>query len=180
MSIMVATLGLTRTDLDALPDDGLRHELIDGAVFMTPAPGFRHQRVVLALASSLRERVRGTDLAVVTAPFDVVLGDSVLEPDIVVAPRAAYSERDLPVAPHLVVEVRSPSTRWIDEGRKRDIYQNAGVTSYWLMDPVVPSISVLQLTEGSYREVTFAVGDQTIEVELPVKIELNPAVLLRG
>ncbi len=78
---------LTRDDLDALPDDGRRHELIDGAIVMTPAPGLTHQSLILALASTLREASRGTYLKVVIAPFDVVLGHSVVEPDIVAAPR---------------------------------------------------------------------------------------------
>lgn len=49
MSVMAAR-ELTRADLDALPDDGLRHELIDGAFVMTPAPGLPHQTLAFALA----------------------------------------------------------------------------------------------------------------------------------
>jgi Uma2 family endonuclease len=70
------------------------------------------------------------------APYGVVIGPHVVEPDIVVAPRAAFTERDLQTAPLLVVEVRSPSTAWLDEGRKRSLVEEAGVAYYWLADPL--------------------------------------------
>jgi Uma2 family endonuclease len=97
-----------------------------------------------------------------------------------VAPTAAFTERDLPVAPQLVVEVRSPSTGWLDEGRKRTLYEEHGIASYWLIDPTTPSITVLELDEGRYRETASARGDQTITVAAPFAISLNPADLARG
>ena len=111
---------------------------------------------------------------------DVVLGPHVVQPDIVVAPRAAFSQRDLPTAPLLVVEVRSPSTGWLDEGRKRALYEESGVASYWLADPLAPSIAILELTRGRYAPVATAYGDQTIEIRAPFPMTLNPAGLARG
>ena len=84
---------------------------------------------------------RGTGLKVVLAPFDVILRTHVVEPDILVAPSSAFSERDLTTAPLLVVEVRSPSTARIDEVRKRSLYEEAGVAHYWLADPAAPSVT---------------------------------------
>lgn len=179
MSLMATGSLLTRKDLDALPDDGLRHELIDGAFVMTPSPGFRHQSMVLALAADLRS-AKSQDLVVLVAPFDVVLGPNVVEPDILVAPRAAFTARDLPCAPLLAVEVRSPSTQWLDEGRKRGLYEEYGVASYWLVDPDEPSITVLQLVDSQYVEVASAHGDQAIEVTSPFPITLNPEILATG
>lgn len=180
MATMAADNLLTRADLDALPADGLRHELIDGAFVMTPAPGVRHQRICAALFAVLRTALRGTDLEVLFAPLDVVLGANVLQPDLVVAPRSAFTERDLPAAPVLVVEVRSPATAWLDEGRKRTLYQAAGIPSYWLADPVEPSITVLELHDGQYRTAAYAEGSQSIEVNQPVPITLTPADLASG
>ncbi len=125
MALMAGRM-LSRADLDALPDDGLRHELIDGSFVMTPAPGMAHQDFAFALARALHAATEGTDLKVVMAPYDVAIGAHVVEPDIVVAPRVAFTERDLQMTPLLVVEVRSPSTAWLDEGRKRSIYQEGG------------------------------------------------------
>ena len=180
MSVMATGNLLTRADLDALPDDGLRHELIDGAFVMTPAPGVPHQRFTFALARALHAAAEGTGLDVLPAPLDVVLGPNVVEPDIIVAPHTAFTERDLPTAPLLAVEVRSSSTGWLDEGRKRTLYEESGVASYWLVDPDTPAITILELLNGRYEQVATAHGDQTIEVTAPFPISLNPAVLARG
>ena len=177
MSIMATSRLLTRDDLDALPDDGLRHELIDGAFIMTPSPGFRHQTLVGALYRKLHAASVGSELTVLMAPFDVVLGDNVVEPDLIVAPRTAFGERDLAVPPLLAVEVRSPSTGWLDEGRKRSLYEEHRVPSYWLVDPLRPSILILELKNGRYFEAASAYGDQSIEVSLPLRVTLNPATL---
>lgn len=178
MSLMATVL--TRADLDALPADGLRHELIDGTFIMSPAPGPPHQRVAFALARALHTAVASTGLDVLMAPLDVVLGPHVVEPDIVVAPRDAFTARDLPVAPVLVVEVRSPTTGWLDDGRKRSMYEEFGVASYWLVDPAAPSITVLELDGDRYVEVATARGDQAIRVQRPVEMELTPARLTAG
>lgn len=178
MSLMA--IMLTRQDLDALPEDGLRHELIDGAVVMTPAPGLPHQSFVLALASNLREAAMDTALRVVIAPFDVVLGASVVEPDILVARRAGFTDWELSSAPTLVVEVHSSSTGWLDEGRKRTLYQEHGVAHYWLVDPQKPSITFLELVDGHYIETGTAKGDQTVSIAEPFPMVLNPAALAGG
>jgi Uma2 family endonuclease len=180
MSLMATGNLLTRADLDALPDDGLRHELIDGTLVMSPAPGPPHQRMARRLVVALDRALAASELEVLMAPLDVVLGPNVVEPDIIVAPRADFTDRDLPVPPLLAVEVRSPSTGWLDQGRKRTLYEEYGVTSYWLADPSVPSITILELREGRYVEVAMAIGDETISVEAPVHLSLNPAVLARG
>jgi Uma2 family endonuclease len=169
----MAARELTREDLDALPDDGLRHELIDGAFVMTPAPGLAHQTLAFALARALHTASTGTELKVVTAPFDVVLGTNVIEPDILVAPRASFTERDLPTAPLLVVEVRSPSTARIDDVRKRSLYEEAGVAHYWLADPVAPSLTVLDLVAGKYQQTATAQGDEPLELKAPFPIRIN-------
>lgn len=179
MAVVAVAGGLTRAELDALPDDGRRHELIDGAIIMTPSPEIGHQRIVLRLAIALDAVLVTTDLEVVIAPFDVLLNDNVVEPDILVAPSGALVGRQLAAAPRLVVEVRSPSTRWIDEGRKREIYQEAGIPSYWLVDPTTPAITVLELVDGTYGEVATASGEGTVEVQHPAPITVCPETLSR-
>lgn len=178
MSVM-ATRELTRADLDALPDDGLRHELIDGAFVMTPAPGLPHQTMAFAIARTLHAATRGTGLKVVLAPFDVILGTNVVEPDILVAPSSAFSERDLKTAPLLVVEVRSPSTARIDEVRKRSLYEEAGVAHYWLADPAAPSVTVLHLVAGHYEQALIAHAGQTVALTAPFPISFDVSGLLQ-
>ena len=129
MSVMPVNNMLTRGELDALPDDGLRHELIDGVFVMSPAPDVGHQRMLGALYRALWQASQGSQLEVLVAPVDVVLGSSVVEPDIVVARSEEFGERGLASAPALAVEIRSQSTAWLDEGRKRSLYEEHGVAS---------------------------------------------------
>ncbi len=175
---MVTDNMLTREDLDALPDDRLRHELIDGAFVMTPSPGFGHQRMSRGLFTALWQACRVSALEVLYAPFDVVLGGSVVEPDLLVAPLSAFGEKDLSVPPLLVVEVRSPTTAWLDEGRKRTLYEEHGVAHYWLADPQGPSLTVLDLVDGRYVETAHVVGNQSVTLHAPFGITLNPARLI--
>lgn len=179
MAVM-ASRTLTRADLDALPDDGLRHELIDGVFVMTPAPGMAHQDFVFALARNLRAAAESTDLKVMIAPFDVLIGLHIVQPDIIVAPRTAFTERDLATAPVLVVEVRSAGTARLDEGLKRDLYQSAGVAHYWLADPRIPSLTLLEVVDGSYEQTGFARADEVVCVSRPLAIEVSPGMLAQG
>lgn len=169
---------LTRADLDALPDDGWRHELIDGALIMTPAPSTRHQ-AVLGQLHVLLQASCPPDLRVLFAPFDVALAeDTVVQPDLLVARRDAFTARDLPDAPLLAVEVLSPSTRRIDLHLKRARYEAAGCPSYWVVDPVEPSVTVWELREGAYVQAAHAVAGEGISVALPYPVEIRPADLL--
>ena len=125
--------------LYALPDDDLRHEIIDGEHFVTPAPRLGHQYVVVELLSVLRTYLRAHGIGIVlTAPADVELSDdTVVEPDIFVIPPV---KGPLPVrwtdpaALLLVIEVTSPSTASRDRVRKRLRYQRAGIREYWIVD----------------------------------------------
>ena len=149
---------LTRRDLDAMPDDGHRSELIDGCLVVTPAPTPRHQIVVSGLLRLLSTACPA-DLRVLVAPLDVVLADdTVVQPDVLVARRDDFTERDLPVAPLLAVEVLSPSTRRVDVTLKRARYEAAGCPSYWVLDPDHPSLTAWNLQDG-YVEVAHVEGD---------------------
>src|SRR5690625_4213434 len=103
---------LTRADLDVLPaDDGPRYEPLDGLLVVSPAPRFRRQLPAGQLYSTL-VAVLPAELELLFAPFDVVLAENtVIQPDLLVATRDAFTDTDLPVAPLLAVEILSPSTR---------------------------------------------------------------------
>jgi len=101
-------VALTYDDLQNLPEDGHRYELLDGALLVTPSPNHAHQRCVLSLAVVLRYAAP-PDLEVIIAPFDWLIGPRTsFEPDILVARRADIGERNLPLPPVLAVEVVSP------------------------------------------------------------------------
>jgi Uma2 family endonuclease len=169
---------LTRSDLETMPDDGHRYELVDGALVVTPAPSPLHQLVSGRLFLSLAQACP-PDLAVLYAPLDVALSDTtVLQPDLLVARRADLTARDLPTAPLLAVEILSPSTRLIDLNLKRARYEEAGCPSYWVIDPEVPALTAWVLRGSTDVEAGHVVGDETFTAESPVTVRVCPARLL--
>lgn len=168
---------LTRADLDSMPDDGHRYELIDGLLIVSPAPRIRHQRVAGRLHIVL-DGVTPEHLEVLFAPVDVVLAeDTVIQPDLLVAPLEAFTERDLPAAPLLAIEILSPSTRGMDLLLKKERLQRAGCAHYWVIDPDEPSIVAWRLTDGVYVEVARASGAEPFEVAEPFPVRFTPASL---
>jgi Uma2 family endonuclease len=170
---------LTRDDVAALPDDGHRYELLDGALIVTPAPSPRHQRASGRLYRLLDDAAP-PELLVLYAPLDVVLDEAtVLQPDIVVAPRTAFTARDLSGAPTLAVEILSPSTRRIDLVLKHDRYRSAGCAAYWVVDPDEPSVRAWRLDDDAYVQVGHAVGDDLLELDHPFPVRIRSADLVR-
>lgn len=171
---------LTRADLELMPEDGHRYELIDGALIVSPGPRNQHQKAVLRMAILL-DAACPRELQVQIAPFAVGLAeDTEVQPDVLVARRADFTEVDLPVAPLLAVEVLSPSTKRVDQLLKRDRYQAAGIQSYWIVDPDEPSVTVLELNpQGVYVEASRSSGGERIAIAAPYALELSAAELLR-
>ncbi len=168
----------TWADIQQLPEDGLRRELIGGQLIVTPAPGSQHQNAVLALAVSLRAACPPTH-KVMIAPLDLYLSeDTYFEPDIMVIPRPGAPIARFEGVPLLVVEVLSPSTRTMDTVTKRDAYAHAGVPHYWIVDPDAPGIVALALEAGAYVERGSASGSETLSVTEPFEVEVVPASLV--
>ncbi len=169
---------LTVADLESMPEDGHRYELIDGTLLVTPAPNTRHQSCVAQLLIILGSAA-GSDVKVLPAPYDWVAGPSTLfQPDVLVARRADLGPERLERPPLLVIEVLSPSTRRIDLATKRMAYADAGVAAYWLVDPDVPSLTALELHAGGYTEVATVTGDEAWESQAPVRAVITPSRLV--
>jgi Uma2 family endonuclease len=136
----LANTKLTYDDLVALPDDGLRHELINGDHLVSPSPLLRHQAVAGRLYALLLMFVDAHPQGqVFIAPCDVILSPfDVVVPDILFV-AAKHEEiltaKNVQGPPDLVVEVLSPGSRRIDEVRKYRLYQRTGVQEYWVVDP---------------------------------------------
>jgi Uma2 family endonuclease len=179
VTVLPQSRPLTRGDLDRMPDDGHRYELIDGVLVVTPAPRLVHQRASARLHLILSAACPA-ELEVLYAPVDVVLADdTVVQPDLLVARPSDFTERDLPVAPLLAVEVLSPSTRLFDLNLKRARYELAGCASYWVVDPDVPSVAAWQLVNGGYVEAANARGGEEFAVTEPFPVTLVPTSLVR-
>jgi Uma2 family endonuclease len=152
---------LTYEDFVLFPDDGKRHELIDGEHFVTPSPNRRHQTVLVNLTGILLPIVRKRRLGhLYFAPFDVVFTrHDVVEPDLLfisAARSAVLTDANVQGAPDLVVEVLSPSSRRQDEVLKRDLYERGGVAEYWIVDPEAETVKVFRLAEGEAEVSRFA------------------------
>jgi Uma2 family endonuclease len=170
---------LTYADLQALPDDHKRYELIDGELLVSPSPSTAHQRAVRCLLLILHAACPPGH-EVLTAPFDWLVDQrNVFVPDVIVARTADLTETNLPVAPLLAVEVLSPSTRSRDQVRKRAAYQRAGLGHYWLVDPLAASITVLDRVDGQFTTTATASGDQPVTIERPFLVTVVPADLTR-
>jgi Uma2 family endonuclease len=132
---------LTYEDFVLFPDDGKRHELVDGEHYVTPSPNTKHQTVssniFLLIGTWLEAHPIGR---VFYAPYDVVFSDfDIVEPDLLYVSNERAAEVITPKhvrgAPELVVEIGSPGTRQRDETIKRRLYERAGVSEYWVVDP---------------------------------------------
>ncbi len=168
----------TWADIQLLPEDGLRRELIGGQLIVTPSPGSQHQRAALRLCRLL-EQACSPLYEVFIAPFDLYLSeDTYLEPDIMVIPRPGAPIARFEGVPLLVVEVLSPSTRSSDTVTKRDAYAHAGIGHYWIVDPDAPGIVALALEAGTYVERGSASGAETLNVTEPFEVEVVPASLV--
>jgi Uma2 family endonuclease len=171
---------LTVDDLETMPDDGHRYELLDGTLLVSPGPSYGHQSMSGELYTVLRAACP-RELLVLYAPFAVQLTRyTELQPDLLVARRADFTAKNLPTAPLLAVEIRSPSTALIDRTLKRAAYARHGVPSYWIVDPEAgaPSILTFELDGTEYVEAARAVGSELFAVTKPFALQLRPVDLV--
>jgi Uma2 family endonuclease len=146
---------LTWDDYVLFPEDGMRHELIDGEHYVTPAPFLRHQEIVgrlhLAIGMYLMSHPIGR---VFVAPLDVILSKfDVVEPDLLYVSneRAPELLKDwVRGAPDLVIEVGSESTRKRDETIKRALYERVGVIEYWIVDPEIDVVRIYRRADDRF------------------------------
>lgn len=174
-----ASSPFTVYDLEEMPDDGRRYELVDGELLVSPAPGLPHQEIIFRLCRRLDD-LCPEDLHVVASPFAVQLDHfNEVQPDVLVARFDELTMKNLPTAPVLAVEVLSRSGRLIDLNLKRAAYQRMGTPSYWIIDPEVPELLVLELdTSGEYQQVARVSGDETFHAERPFDVRIMPNELL--
>jgi Uma2 family endonuclease len=178
----------TVDDLERMPDDGRRYELIDGMLIVSPAPNVPHQRVAFVLGMLLEDSCPD-DLVVFGAAINVRFSlRSALEPDVVVA-RVADARGGrvrITSTPLLVAEVLSPDTVLRDLNLKKAAYERFGIPSYWVVDPDLdrPSLRAFQLDGASYTEAAQVSGGDAFHASEPFRVEIVPdrlvAKLRRG
>ncbi|MBI2866122.1 MAG: Uma2 family endonuclease [Chloroflexi bacterium] len=155
----------TYEDYRNLPEsETKRYELLEGELVMVPSPTTYHQRILGRLHVLLAGFVNKNSLGeVFVAPFDIVLSaDTVLQPDILFVSNGRASiitPENIRGAPDLVIEVLSPATAERDRIYKRSLYARYGVKEYWIVDPSMKTIEVMELERTGparfeiYREI---------------------------
>ena len=143
---MLSRTGWTVERLAELPDDGNRYEIIDGELFVTPAPALLHQNALLDLVQMLGAYARDVDLALAFAPVDIPFAEGTsVQPDLLVMPLShgkrprAFTDVGVLV---LALEILSPSTARRDRTVKRVMYQKYNVPEYWIVDIDARTIEV--------------------------------------
>ena len=168
-------------DLLGLPSDGMRYELVDGSLLVSPHAGIPHGRVVQHLRRQLEryapETVEvGQNLAVrVRSPRSYFVPDLwVVRSEALNRAGNSFESTDV----LLVVEVLSPSNKAIDLVLKRHYYADGGVSEYWIVDSDGGTITVLRLDGDMYAEVAVVKAGETYRAQTPFPLELDPADVL--
>lgn len=174
---------LTVADLDDTPADGLRYELDDGVLVVSPAPMLIHQ-IVLTRMEVLLAAACPPEFAVVGGPGVEIDEINYRIPDLVVVRAASFAvtDRNLTRPPELAVEIASPSTARYDRNRKKAVYAEFGIPAYWIVvpDPDRPSITAYTLTGTAYSETGVAFGARPFTADSPFPVEIVPAELVAG
>jgi Uma2 family endonuclease len=145
----------TYEDYAKIPEDGLRHEIIGGEHVVNASPSTQHQHVSKRLQYQLYTKIELAGLGLLyNAPIDVQLSEfDIVQPDIVIILNEnvrKITPTKIKVAPHLVVEILSPSTAGNDRTIKKELYERSGVVEYWIVDPLEQQVEQWILRDGKY------------------------------
>jgi Uma2 family endonuclease len=169
----------TVADLDRMPDDGRRYELMDGVLLVSPRPVMGHQWVVASLRDLL-QRACPDNLVAVSEPAMQLSADTEFDPDIVVVGDEALGAAKVTEPPLLVVEVQSPSMALIDLNVKKAAYERFGIDAYWIVvpDPDEPKLTAFELADGCYELAAKVTGDDVFSAQRPFAMQVRPSDLV--
>ena len=173
---------LTYADLAAMSEDGMRRELLDGELLVSPSPRTRHQEISWRLTAILAQHLDASGGGrAFAAPLDVVFDDhTVLEPDLLFIgeDRAGIiTEKNIQGSPSLVIEILSEAR--VDRVRKRDLYARFEVPEYWIVDPDADRIEIYRFGDSGYGKPELLEPGETLTTSLLPGLEIDIARLLR-
>ncbi|MEW6378683.1 MAG: Uma2 family endonuclease [bacterium] len=150
------SLRLNYQDYILFPDDGKRHEIIEGEHYMAPSPNVRHQSISRNLEFVINQYVEEHDLGkVFDAPMDVILSDeNIVQPDILFISKKNYgiiTTQNIQGAPDLLIEILSESSRRLDRLIKMKTYGKFGVEEYWLVDPAIDQVEIFRMKKTGLK-----------------------------
>ncbi len=171
----------TYADLLEMPVDiSLRHEILEGELFVSPSPSLVHQVLLGELHARLLTHVRGRQLGrLLTGPVDVKRSEyGVTVPDILFVRKSRphvvrLGEQAITEPPDLVVEVISPSSDRRDRVRKFAFYAEFGVQEYWVVDPFQRTCDAYILREGIYEALQIELGTLRSEAVEGFELEIE-------
>lgn len=155
-------------EYDAKSDEQL--EFLEGEIFLKASPNTAHQRISRKLSTQFDLYFRGKSCEPFVAPFDILLtcsGNSAVHkviPDLsVICDKTGLGDKNYSGIPTLIVEILSPSTAWVDIGRKLELYQSCGVKEYWILSPKNRTAQLFSLNEeGFYDEPSIFTGNDSM------------------
>jgi Uma2 family endonuclease len=161
-----SSVKFTYQDYLQLPEDR-RYEIIDGDLFLTPAPGTYHQRISARLQFRLTRHVLEKGVGeILNAPCDLLLSQTdVVQPDIFFISKerqGIVKEKYVSAAPDLVVEILSESTAKRDRGIKAKLYERTGVKELWIVDPWEKTIEIFRRSEEAFVRHALFSGTDTL------------------
>ena len=176
-----SSVKFTYEDFLNFPDDGKRHEIIDGEHYVTPSPNTKHQAVSLNLAVLIATYLRQHPIGrVFTAPYDVVFSDlDIVEPDLLYISRErldVLTDKHVRGSPNLVIEILSPGTRRTDEVTKRKLYERFAVSEYWIVDPELDEIKVYRRVDNAFVRVAELTAEKMDVLTTPLLPDWSAAL----
>jgi len=161
---LAETKTCTEDDYYNLPDD-VRAELVDGQFYYMSAPSRIHQEILMFLSNKIVNFINSENgsCKVYPAPFAVKLfkdAKTIVEPDIsVICDQNKLTDTGCSGAPEWIIEIISPNNPGNDYVRKLNLYADAGVCEYWIVDPLTKVISVYHLKEQNLRATAYTFQD---------------------
>lgn len=155
----------TEDDYYNIPED-IRAELINGQIYYQAAPSRIHQEILNALNHTIYNyiKTKNGSCKVYPAPFAVKLFEdrkNIVEPDIsVICDRNKITDQGCTGAPDWIIEIVSPGTFSHDYVRKLNLYTNAGVREYWIVNPIKKSVYVYHLEETLFETTAYTFQDK--------------------
>jgi Uma2 family endonuclease len=164
----------TSADLERLPDDGSRYEIIDGELFVSKQPSWHHQFTCGEIHARLRDWSAETRAGQANlAPGLIFADDDDVAPDVIWISReriatALHQDGKLHSAPELVIEVLSPGSanERRDRQAKLALYSRRGVDEYWILDWIRRQIEVYRQDNGALHSVAILRAGDTLETSL--------------
>lgn len=155
----------TESDYYELPKD-VRAELIGGQIYYQTAPSYHHQKILMFLSKTIANYIdaKGGPCEVLPAPFAVKLFEdnkTIVEPDIsVICDHNKLTDKGCSGAPDWIIEIVSPVNSSHDYLRKLNLYTDAGVREYWIVNPAKQSIFVYCLEEIKFEVTAYTFQDK--------------------